>query len=339
MKDRTPLISVVMAVYNADKYLVVAIESILQQTLSDFEFIVIDDGSTDGSLSIINRYADIDNRIKIVSRENKGLPASLNEGIRLAKGKYIARMDADDISLLTRFEEQVLFLEKHQEVGVCGTWAEVFNDEKILGRIRHPAEHEALKVKLLFSVCFVHPTVMIRKQLLDLHNVFYNEAYTNSQDYELWVRMSCYTKFYNIEKVLLRYRDVGTGITKLKSDFIDANRYELVTCIQKRVLKNLGIQNDSYEIQPHFIVSVNDRLRHNNVDMYLLLRHFKRIGQMNKACNQFDHTQLSKVLGKKLIIASMFNFKSFSTHVLPILCSKYFYIGIYAVLVERLKYV
>ena len=114
-----PLVSVVLSVYNAEKHIVEAIESILTQSYKNFEFIIIDDGSTDGSLEIIKSYDD--ERIILISRENKGLIASLNEGIEQAKGKYIARMDADDISLSSRFEEQVTFMEMHEEVGICGT--------------------------------------------------------------------------------------------------------------------------------------------------------------------------------------------------------------------------
>jgi len=114
-------VSIVMSVYNAQKYLDEAIESILNQTYSNFEFIIINDGSTDKSLEIIENYAKKDSRIIVINRENKGLIYSLNEGIRKANGKYIARMDADDISLPQRLEKQVEFMEKNKNIGICGT--------------------------------------------------------------------------------------------------------------------------------------------------------------------------------------------------------------------------
>lgn len=121
------VISVVMSVYNAEKYLDEALQSILNQ---NFEFIIINDGSTDKSLEIIEKYKYQDTRIVLISRENRGLIASLNEGIELAKGKYIARMDADDISLPNRFEEQLKIMENDKEIVVCGSWINVFGENR-----------------------------------------------------------------------------------------------------------------------------------------------------------------------------------------------------------------
>jgi len=118
-------VSVIMSVYNGEKFLSQAIESILSQTFIDFEFIIINDGSHDGSLDIIRSYHD--QRMKLISRENRGLISSLNEAISLANGQYLARMDADDVSLPERLARQVSFLDNHSEIAVCGTWAEVIN--------------------------------------------------------------------------------------------------------------------------------------------------------------------------------------------------------------------
>jgi glycosyltransferase involved in cell wall biosynthesis len=139
-----PRISVVMSVYNGEKYLRQAIESILQQTYTDFEFIIIDDGSTDSSREIIQSYDD--KRIRLVINEqNIGLTKSLNKGIRLAKGEFIARMDADDISLPQRFEKQVAYLDSHPEVGVLGTYANIIDHRgKIINNIIFPTEHETI---------------------------------------------------------------------------------------------------------------------------------------------------------------------------------------------------
>lgn len=165
-----PLISVVMPVYNAELYLDEAIQSITNQTYKKFEFIIINDGSTDKSLEIIKKYKDEYSRIVLISRENKGLVFSLNEGISKAKGKYIARMDADDISLSTRLEEQVAFMEENQEIGVCGSWVEVFGDNRKNTIWKMPKSNEELKTRLLFSVPVAHPSVMMRKEILDKYN-------------------------------------------------------------------------------------------------------------------------------------------------------------------------
>jgi glycosyltransferase involved in cell wall biosynthesis len=160
-----PLVSVILPVYNAETYIAEAIESILTQSYKNLELILINDGSTDRSLDIMQSYADI--RIQIISRENRGLVASLNEGIMKAKGKYIARMDADDISLPKRFEEQVAFLEMHPEVGLCGTAVMMFGN-KIKGKIwRLPQSDNRIKSELLFSSALAHPTLMMRGELIE----------------------------------------------------------------------------------------------------------------------------------------------------------------------------
>lgn len=152
-----PLISVVMAVYNGADYLVPAIDSILQQTYSHFEFIIINDGSTDDTTKILQHYEQLDERIKVYAQANQGLPISLNRGIRLARGKYIARMDADDISLPERFAKQVEFMESHPEVGVCGTQIKMIGENSYVDA--YPSSHPAIQCWLLLASGIAHPSV------------------------------------------------------------------------------------------------------------------------------------------------------------------------------------
>ena len=172
-----PLVSVVMPVYNAQKYLNKAIDSILAQTYKDFEFIIINDGSTDNSLQIIKKYQKKDKRIIVKNKKNKGIVAALNDGIKLSRGKYLARMDADDISLPSRFEVQVNFMEKNSKIGVCGTWVEVFGEINKNYLLKFPINNELLKIRLLFSVPFAHPSIMMRRDLVVQYNLQYNKKY------------------------------------------------------------------------------------------------------------------------------------------------------------------
>ena len=145
----TPMISVVMPVYNAEKYVAEAVESILQQTYTDFEFIIIDDCSTDNSYGILQTYAAKDIRIRLFKNDvNNKLPNTLNFGIAQSNGKYIARMDADDISLPERFAKQVEFMESHPEIGVCGTLIKEFIDEneQITRMVEYPVEHKLISI-------------------------------------------------------------------------------------------------------------------------------------------------------------------------------------------------
>jgi len=208
-----PEISVVMSVYNGEKYLDEAIESILNQTYTNFEFIIINDGSKDRSLEIIEYYKNKDERIVIISRENKGLIVSLNEGIEKAKGKYIARMDADDICFSTRFEEQLKYM-KENKLDLCGSWVQPF-DKKIVHNLwTYPEHHSDIVFRSFFISSFAHPSVMIKK------NIFSKLKYENevAEDYKLWCDIMLSGAIVgNIQKVLLKYRLHENQITLTKS--------------------------------------------------------------------------------------------------------------------------
>jgi len=204
------LISVILPVYNGEKFLRDSIESILNQTYESFELIIINDGSTDGSLNIINEYACKDSRIKVISRENKGLVYSLNEGIDLAKGKYIARMDADDISLSQRFELQYKYLEEHTDIAILGTFIESFGEDKKTSIMLEQWFNEKLNdenmyIKTSYSCPIAHPTVMMRTRFAKLER--YSSKYPVIEDYELWIRvLKKGYKISNIDMKLLKYR-------------------------------------------------------------------------------------------------------------------------------------
>lgn len=198
-----PIISVVMSVYNGGQFLAGAIESVLSQTFRDFEFIIVNDGSTDGSPEILEGYAQRDCRIRLISRENRGLTASLNEGIACARGIWIARMDADDISLPDRFEKQLAWL---QQTGadICGGWIKLTGT--LFHRVwRNYSSSDAIRLKLLFGSAFAHPTVMLRTNIA-MANPYSEEAHY-VEDYELWARLAKLgVKMTNYPGVVLRYR-------------------------------------------------------------------------------------------------------------------------------------
>lgn len=201
MKD--PLVTVLLPAYNAELYLAEAVESILKQTFSDFELLVINDGSKDRSSEIVRSFKD--ERIRLVENEtNLRLIATLNKGIKLAKGKYIARMDADDVSLPDRLQKQVAFMEAHPEAGVCGTWFEQLgNPGKV---VKYPESDAAIRVMMLYQTPFCHPSVILRKEVLEKNQVFFSPDFIHGEDYEMWIRLSSYTRFANIPEVLLHYR-------------------------------------------------------------------------------------------------------------------------------------
>ena len=210
---KAPVISVVLPVYNAQLTVSEAISSLLVQTFSDFELIIINDGSSDSSEDIILSYADA--RIRYYSNKvNCGLIYTLNLGIELARGKYIARMDADDISFPKRFEKQLSILENNENIIVCGTKIEYFGIKKWKSPFVVFEQSTDLKEWLLRESCFAHPTVMIRKDVLINNNIRYNQSYFHAEDYKLWIDLSNYGDFYNIPEVLLKYRLSSTQVTQ-----------------------------------------------------------------------------------------------------------------------------
>lgn len=197
-------ISVVMPVYNTrEEYLREAIESILDQTFTDFEFIIVDDGSDEKTKRILYSYDD-DRVIVVTNNENIGITKSLNKGISIANGKYIARMDSDDISLRDRFEKQVTYLETHQDINILGTY--VYDGEQIRHEFSNISQKERRTLFILENVGPIHPSVMIRKAFLDLYDLKYNEEYPVAQDYELWVRCNELTDIHFYSKALLTRR-------------------------------------------------------------------------------------------------------------------------------------
>ena len=209
---QTPLISVIMPVYNTAKYLNEAIDSILEQTFKDFEFIIIDDCSTDGSKDIIKSYND--ERIILLENEtNLGIVYSLNYAISLANGKYIARMDSDDISEINRLEKQVSFMENNEDIILCGTWFKGIGNDKLYV---YPESHDEIIVKMLSYCAIGHPTVFIRNSILKHYNLKYDILMEYAEDYDLWSRLSTIGKLANLPEVLLQYRIHDNQVSKQK---------------------------------------------------------------------------------------------------------------------------
>lgn len=202
------MISVIMSVYNAEKYLKEAVDSVLNQTYKNFEFIIVNDCSKDNSLAILKEYErDHKNIILINNADNLGLTRNLNLALSIAKGKYVARMDADDISEPTRFEKQRQFLKGHKDVDIIGSFSKNINEfGEVLGTRTTPVNHSDI-INVLPKLCpMSHPTIMFRKSSLQ-NLCYYNVKYTTSQDYDMWFRAAkAGLRFHNIPEYLLKYR-------------------------------------------------------------------------------------------------------------------------------------
>jgi glycosyltransferase involved in cell wall biosynthesis len=208
-----PLVSVVMSVYNGDQYVPESVESILNQTFTDFEFIIINDGSTDKTKVILEEYAANDSRILLVHQENLGLTKSLNKGIALARGKYIARQDADDYSLPDRLATEVTFLSSNESIAMVGTAVNVVDGKgNVLAIFRHPSDFDVIKKNLMKHNCFWHGSAMFVRESFE-HIGRYRDAFTTSQDYDLWLRFSENYQMANLSVPLYCYRFSPGAVT------------------------------------------------------------------------------------------------------------------------------
>jgi glycosyltransferase involved in cell wall biosynthesis len=210
----TPRVSVILCVYNGARYLEQAIDSIRQQTFEDFEIVLIDDGSTDGSAQLVDRAAAADSRLRVIHQENRGLTRSLNVGLGIARGEYVARQDADDISRPTRLARQVGYLDKHPTCVVVGTrYHKIDAAGRVIGRSRPPLGNFAIQRQLLRINAIAHSSAFFRRQaVLDLGG--YDESLPVAQDYDLWCRLALRGTLANLRPYLVarRQHDDRVGV-------------------------------------------------------------------------------------------------------------------------------
>jgi len=230
-----PYVSVILPVYNGDRYLRESIESILNQTYPHFELIIINDGSTDNTDSIIKSYRE--KRIRHISRENKGLVYTLNEGIQLSQGDFIARQDADDISALNRFEKQVDFLLNDSDYVIVGSFAKVINEQsEPVDYLYRPRNENQIFTYLPFQTPFIHGSVMFRSIVRE-KKVYYKD-FLHVEDYEYWYRILNLGKGYNLSNFLYYYRDHTQNISNKHSNCQICNAIDINNIIQGKYLSN-----------------------------------------------------------------------------------------------------
>lgn len=207
-----PTVSIVMPVYNGEEYIGLAIESIINQTYQDWELVIVNDGSTDKTEDVVRSFED--KRIKLLTNStNKFISYSLNRGVEFSGSKYVARMDCDDIAKPDRIQKQVDFLEEKPEYGLVGTrWV---NFGYKTGKVQLPVEDDDIKRELLHNCCILHPSIMLRRSLINAHGLTYSLEMKKTEDYELYSRLVQHTKIYNIPEYLMEYRQVAENDDRL----------------------------------------------------------------------------------------------------------------------------
>lgn len=218
---KSPKISVILPVYNGAKYLRESIESIRNQTFSDWELIIVNDGSNDNSATIAQTISAVEPRIRYFEHsQNKGLPCTLNTGLQQIRGKYIARMDQDDISLPNRFKEQYYFLEKNSDIFLVGGGYAPFNEQGHRINIFHPSSSMEIAWKFVTNTYFCHPSVMFRREITDTIGGYPN---TGAEDFSFFSKIVRKYKCSNLQKVVIRYREHSDNLSHQTKDKILAS--------------------------------------------------------------------------------------------------------------------
>jgi glycosyltransferase involved in cell wall biosynthesis len=272
-KQMKPLISVIMPVYNSEAFLAEAIESILSQTINDFEFLIVYDDSRDRSLSIIKDYQKIDTRIRIIMGEKKALIGALNQGLSNAQGKYIARMDADDISNPERFEQQIQLMES-ADADICGChWLVINETGKVKDAYIAPLCRDTMTIYLACTVPFAHGSVMIRNEFIQKYSIRYGGV-RYAEDYNLWIIL--WEKgaiFANVNQFLYQYRESNASLFKkvskenaadskwLRRQFVRHNTESCIDAIQALVksYSNLSTRERIFLLLSSYIVSITTK--------------------------------------------------------------------------------
>lgn len=290
ISENKKLVSVVMPVYNSEAFVKEAIESILNQTCQQIELIIINDGSTDKSDLIIKGFDD--RRIRYVNnRINKGIVSTINEGLLLSRGKYIARMDADDIALPTRLAKQVDFLETHPDVKLCGTTAIAINKNgKQVVKLNRPVKYNEIKAFNLFRNAFIHPTILADADLIK--KIGFTEDYKYAEDYFTFSQFTMNYKVANLKEPLILYRLHDESITATKNK-------EMIASELKTIAYLLSFLFDAVELemtQIHHSLLRPQAIPFSIEDIH---SHLYKILKANEAKQVFDQSVLTRHLHKE----------------------------------------
>jgi len=242
--NNSPMISVIMPVYNGEEFLREAIESILDQTYKDFEFLILYDESSDDSFKIIQKYVALDSRVKLIKCERTGILGALNKGIRLSKGDFIARMDADDVCFPERFEKQIKFMEK-ENLDICGgDFVIINNNNAFIEHVKVPKTKSEIILTMGFNVPFAHPSVMIKKEFLKINKLFYgSNGKKYAEDLDMWIVMfSKGAIFGNLKEEILKYRILNTSLSRVNSKKI---AYEIKLELNNFINQNKALYKSS----------------------------------------------------------------------------------------------
>ncbi len=291
------ILSIVMPVYNREKYINISIKSILSQTFKDFEFIIVNDGSTDKTEEIIKNFDD--KRIVLLNnKQNKGIVYSRNKGLASARGKYIGMFDSDDIAYPNKFEEQIKFIEENPEFGMVGSWVRHIDENgKIMkSKWKLNAKHKFIPAIMLFRNYFVQSTVVIRREAIPIGA--YTKGYDVVEDSKMWFEVSLKYKVANIQKYLLYYRIHSNNISEPENKKPDNDLQKLF----KYIFSELDIEMTDEDFRIHYLIKNKDKIKKIN-DLKLIECWLLKILKQNIKLKKYNKRILQKIVFNRWIKA------------------------------------
>jgi glycosyltransferase involved in cell wall biosynthesis len=285
-----------MPVYNASEFLKETMDSVLNQTFNDFYFLIINDGSNDNSEEIIKSYED-ERIVYIKNTQNLGLVATLNKGIDLVNTEFLARMDADDLWVVTKLEKQLEVLDFRPEVGICGTSIRKFGDFE--GDFFFPVNNAGLKVGFIFFCCMSHPSVVFRMSFLRESGLRYLSDYFPAEDYKLWVECLKHTQIFNIAEKLVFYRQHKNQITQESN----SEQTRITNKVRLEVIEELSDNFSEEEKTFHLNRFLKSNIQ-SNKDYFLFLDWIEKLLRLNRMNNSlFDESILKTQLIRHVQVA------------------------------------
>jgi hypothetical protein len=295
MPGRTQ-VSVVMPIHNGERYLRDAIESVLAQSLAEFELIAIDDGSTDATPEILASFAERDSRVTVETLPGSGQSAALNHGLSTAESPYVAIMHADDLSLPDRLARQVAFMDAHPAIGICGSWVQLIGERE--GELwAFPAEHDEIRCHLLFANVLPHPSVIMRCPQINELGLAYDDGLHCAQDYDLWVRAAERVRVANLPEALVHYR-VHAGQTTRTEPSCDA----AIASIHKAQIERLGLKPGDRELALHQALA-EERFARDRAGVEEAIEWLGRLETANEAASVYPRKPLAALSASKLYAA------------------------------------
>lgn len=241
MNDKAPVISVLVPVWGSMPYVIKAVESILNQSFRDFELLIVDDKGPDDSIAQLQKYTS-DPRVRILDNGvNRGFSGAMNHGLEVARGEFIAALDADDIALPNRLEAQLAYLRAHPEVGILGTAAvHITPDDTLLEPHRQPISDHAVRFQQLFMPAMYHSSTMLRRSLVEQHKARYTTTLSLASDMDFWSQLGRHAAFVNLPEPLIYYRINPNGLSKIKKD--ECTQQKLM--VTEQALRDLGMMDE-----------------------------------------------------------------------------------------------